>query len=286
MKKISGKKGINRVITIFLIISLITGVFIGLLFFNNIIYEGTVGGETIIVDSSGSGDYNSIQEAIDAAGTGDSIYVWDGKYFENIVLSKSISLVGNGTSKTTIIGDGSKPVVEVTVNSMSVNGFTIKSERITDTGILLMSVENCNISNNNCSNNINGICLDNSNNNIINNNTILNCNTGLVIENSNSNKIWNNTMISCGVTIVGDELPNWNSNIITDNNTVNGKPIYFWKDINGGLISGGAGQVILANCQNITVEHQNLSNCSIGIQLGYSDNNSIKKRHRWFPERG
>jgi parallel beta-helix repeat protein len=56
---------------------------------------------------------------------------------------------------------------------------------------------------------------------------------------------------------------------------VNGKPVYYWKDVIGGRVPLGSGQVILANCQDVIVENQVLDDASISIELGLSSNNFI-----------
>ncbi len=91
---------------------------------------------------------------------------------------------------------------------------------------------------------------------------------------SERNTINNNTMIENGISFDGYDY--WNSHLIDISNTVNGRPVYYWKNKNGGTVPAGAGQVILANCSNIIVENQNLSDCSYGITLGHSSNNTIK----------
>ena len=82
-------------------------------------------------------------------------------------------------------------------------------------------------------------------------------------------------MLSCGLEISGQKAAHYNTNIIKSDNTVNNKPLYYWKFINGGIIPSGAGQVILVNCSNIKIENQNLSNASIGIEMVYSNNIDI-----------
>ncbi len=47
-------------------------------------------------------DYSTIQDAIDAAGPGDTIYVAAGIYQEQITIDKSVDLIGAGESTTTI----------------------------------------------------------------------------------------------------------------------------------------------------------------------------------------
>jgi pectin methylesterase-like acyl-CoA thioesterase len=50
-------------------------------------------------------DYPTIQQAVDAAYNGDTIHVRAGTYTENVLIyNKSISLLGDGVSNTTIRG--------------------------------------------------------------------------------------------------------------------------------------------------------------------------------------
>ena len=68
-------------------------------------------GETWYVDDSGGGDFTKIQEAIDEANDGDLIRVWEGEYYENVIVNKTVSLIGNGSADTIIDGGGSGDVV-------------------------------------------------------------------------------------------------------------------------------------------------------------------------------
>ncbi|MGC9095360.1 MAG: pectinesterase family protein, partial [Candidatus Bathyarchaeia archaeon] len=56
------------------------------------------------VAKDGSGDFRTIQEAIlnDGVSTGDMILVRKGTYAENIVINKSISLIGESPDETII----------------------------------------------------------------------------------------------------------------------------------------------------------------------------------------
>ena len=62
----------------------------------------------LIISSSGCIDnnldagYESIQESIDNANEGDTIYIRNGIYYETIVINKSITLIGEGEDKTII----------------------------------------------------------------------------------------------------------------------------------------------------------------------------------------
>ena len=70
-------------------------------------------------------------------------------------------------------------------------------------------------------------------------------------------------------------IKDWESLTIDENNTVNGAPVYFWKNIDGGVIPSGAGEIILANCSNVTIVNQNCSYGSMGVLMAYSDNITI-----------
>ena len=82
-------------------------------------------------------------------------------------------------------------------------------------------------------------------------------------------------MIKNSILINGTHLYNWNSHTII-NNTLNNKSIYYWKNKTNDIMPSGASQIILANCTGITIQNQNINNCSIGILLGFSSYSTIK----------
>jgi len=144
-------------------------------------------------------------------------------------------------------------------------------------GISLGGSDNNIISNNNCHSN--GYCgIDlwwNANNNLILNNYCSNNKFGIRLSYSKYNKLTGNFMVNNGIVIGGSELVYYIHEIDTSN-TVNGKPVYYWKHVDGGKIPDGAGQVILVNCRDIVIEEQNLSNASVGVELAFSSNITIK----------
>jgi parallel beta-helix repeat protein len=66
-----------------------------------------------------------IQDAIDGAEPGDTIYVHAGTYVENLVVRKSLVLVGENRSTTVIDGDGSADIIRVCADGCTIRGFTI-----------------------------------------------------------------------------------------------------------------------------------------------------------------
>ena len=128
------------------------------------------------------------------------------------------------------------------------------------------------MTNNNVSNNDQGIYLSGSSNNTLHSN-IANSNdwSGICLGYSSNyhNTIANNVFINDGLFISGKN----NGNTV-ENNTVNGKALVYFEDVHNFAIQN-AGQVILVNCSNITVENLNLSNTSIGVELYESDDCKI-----------
>jgi len=105
----------------------------GLLMLSFVIKESSAGTIFVDDDTPDGGDgspedpYNKIQDAIDAGEDGDTIIVSDGEYFENVVVNKSVTLIGGGES-TKVIGEGV--------------GYGIYLERISNVTIGNVNVEN------------------------------------------------------------------------------------------------------------------------------------------------
>jgi len=128
----------------------------------------------ITVDDSGNADYETIQGAINAAQKGDTIKVWEGSYKENVVVNKSVSLIGNGSESTIIDGGGSETVVNITADWVNMSGFGVTGSKLSSAGIKVES-NHTSIDYNNCSNNFSwGIYLYYSRDCMIGNNSCQN----------------------------------------------------------------------------------------------------------------
>ncbi|MCK5290971.1 MAG: right-handed parallel beta-helix repeat-containing protein [Thermoplasmata archaeon] len=133
------------------------------------------------------------------------------------------------------------------------------------------------ISNNNIVSENWSIRIDNSFDSVVSNNSIWSDRQGILIDRSRYISVANNTILGGGFDISGDMREHWNTHIIDVSNTVNGRPVRYWKNITVGFIPLDAGQVILANCTGVVVENQNEYNTSIGILLGFSNGNTISR---------
>jgi parallel beta-helix repeat protein len=171
----------------------------------------------ISVDKSGELQYTTIQEAINNATNGDTIYVYSGTYTENIVIDKSIILTGENKQNTILKGSTSGDIIKITSENVQISGFTIKNPIGTDVKCLkLLEAENCIITNNIIQNGNDGIFMINSNNNIIKENTIENNDAnGIYAYLCNNNEIYKNTIRNNNVR--GIYLLNSNTNLIYQN---------------------------------------------------------------------
>jgi nitrous oxidase accessory protein len=162
--------------------------------------------KTWTVDDNGPADFHTIQEAINAVNSGDYIYVINGTYVENVVVNKTVWLVGQQQNITIIDGNEAGTVVNVTVDNVVVTGFTIRNSSSSPGlgiyGIYLNDSEGSVINNNDLTDNVCNIALNNSNNNEIIHNTMLTyADCGLNLTNSNDNDIALNLILDNKVGI-------------------------------------------------------------------------------------
>jgi parallel beta-helix repeat protein len=116
--------------------------------------------KTWIVDDDGPADFNMIQDAINAASDGDTIFVKAGTYYELIVVNKIVSLVGENASSTIIDGNCTGTVMTLVVDDVTVSGFTIRNGFTIEgsgEGVFLDDVSGCKITQNNVTGNGDGI---------------------------------------------------------------------------------------------------------------------------------
>lgn len=106
-----------------------------------------------IVDDDGPADFSTIREAVNAAEAGDTIFVRNGTYFENVVLNKSLNIIGENPYGT-IIDGGGETVFHVVSGVLNLTCFTIRNASF---GVLLDFVQNCSLEGNVFINNTAGL---------------------------------------------------------------------------------------------------------------------------------
>jgi len=103
---------------------------------NELISKPATIGKTIYVDDDNTDGpwggtlehpYRYIQDGIDAALIFWTVYVFNGTYYENVVVNKRINLIGEDKNTTIIDGGGEGDVVLIKNSGVQIKGFTIRN---------------------------------------------------------------------------------------------------------------------------------------------------------------
>lgn len=238
-------------------------------------------------------DYDTIQEAIDAALSGEIIIVYPGTYKENIefddrnITVQSTDPLDSNIVTTTVIDGGSyDSVVQFLDGDMStLKGFTIRNgDAERGSGIYVEdsspTIKNNTITGNNASYGGGGIYVTTFSSPDISGNTITKNNTryggGIYVSNSSptieNNNISDNTASYIygdggGIVVTNFSSPTIKNNTITDNTSGNGGGIYVttfsYPDISGNTITGNNasyGGGIFLDSTSPTISNNTISN--------------------------
>jgi parallel beta-helix repeat protein len=231
----------------------------------------------------GSSPYASIQEAVNAAGLGDTIYVHSGTYREQVEVDKPLALIGENKGTTIIAGNGCDNVIRVITDDCVIRGFTVTNG---SAGIYVAADNN--LVNDTVITTITGAP---GNESLLNLTQTGGLGAGIYVYKGMNNLLANNTIttISGGV---GGSFDDWLS---TDGNGGQGAGIYLYLSANtsicnstisgvtGGCGAGdygqnGTGNGIALWCSNNTIIADNLihSSTQYGIVSEQSDNITIR----------
>ena len=241
-------------------------------------------------------NYTSIQNAIEANETldGHTIRVDSGMYPENLVVNKSVVLIGEDRETTTIDASHVGNVVNVIVSNVTITGFTVShSGSFQNSGILLSNVSNCIVSGNNIRDNNYGVLILESSGDTISQNHIAN-NTvdGISLLLSSSCTLSDNDVLN---HTNGIYLKDSSDNLICRNDLEgNTFGVYLTYSSNHNLISGNsmtrnsydglrlAGEVV-GPSYNTIIGNNVTTNQRFGIWLRFlSNNNSILENYVAF----
>ncbi len=151
-------------------------------------------GAWLYVGGSGLGNYTRIQDAIDNASEGDSVFVYSGWYTENILINKSIVVRGQDKNTTIIVGDNGSEIIKIRDCQIELSGFTIQNYN--GTNIMGMEIIGCWSSH-------------------IHDTIVKSCDIGMLISDTESSRISHNTFLNCHnglyLGIIGNVTISWNS---------------------------------------------------------------------------
>jgi len=226
-------------------------------------------------------DYQKIQEAINAANPGDTIFVKAGTYNEDYVaLNKSVSLVGD--NQKSLIYYHSSLGFAVTANEVHLTGFTIMNiEAGQGHAIDIANSSNCIIEKNLLENNLVGISLyASSSGNTISGNTLENNERSIELIAASDNTISDNNIT--GALVSGISLDVSSGNTVSGNrisNLTDGMgALMLWKSSNNlisrNLLFGG-NPMLMIDCSSNTLSENFVIDSEYGIVVGVSSNNNI-----------
>jgi parallel beta-helix repeat protein len=227
-----------------------------------------INGKTLYVGGSRPENYAKIQDAIDNASDGDTVFVYNGTYFENIVIDKTISLIGENKNGTIIDGNGVGDVVYISVTIGIFSGFTIQnsgddrySKLKCNAGMKIDSNGSFNIIGNNIVHNFFGIISYNTYSIKIAGNIISNNAYGIYLSNSSINNISKNIITNDydGISYHGIRLVQTDNTIVASNTISNS---YYGDGIN------------LQSVDNTLVINNTISNNHDGIAIYFPSNNN------------
>lgn len=104
--------------------------------------------KTLVVDKSGKGDFQSIQEAIDAA-NGEVIIVKSGVYDESLVISRVVELIGDGKPGDVVITNSVGNCITFAGTLAVIKNFTLRQltkKYCIEVTLGRLQIESCNIS--------------------------------------------------------------------------------------------------------------------------------------------
>ncbi|UGV41319.1 PGF-pre-PGF domain-containing protein [Methanococcoides orientis] len=230
---------------------------------------------TIVVNSSGTADFTTIDEAICAASSGDTIVVEPGNYNEKLQFTgDNISLVsssGNPADVSVISPDSKDRTIVIIADNITISSINVSGG---SWGIYVDESSGCNITNCYVSDNFIGIHMYSSQNNDISNCTMLDNGFGLMVQRSGNNYFADNSLVDNILDCMFDSEPN----AVSTSNTIDGKPIYYLVNSSDVIIdpASNAGLVHLIGCSNITVQDIFIENNFYGFYLHNSSNITIK----------
>lgn len=207
-------------------------------------------------------NYTTIQSAIDANETldGHTIFVEQGKYYEHLIVNKSVSLIGENMNTTIIDGNFTGDPIAIVANHVSITNFTIQEGWLGTWYVF----EGCAIY----------IAPDTSYANITHNIITDNRGFGIIVNYTNHNVISENLIgQDFGVSMAFSD-----NNTISDNIIRNSSIIMYSSHNNlvfDNNIENSSSGISIANSNGNLIYNNTIFNGHFGIGIGFSEQNRL-----------
>jgi parallel beta-helix repeat protein len=232
-----------------------------------------------------------IQDGVNAVAENGTVFVYNGTYYENILINKTIDLLGENTNTTIIDANESGDVIYVSVDHVNISGFTIRTSTMKNVppvdwndAALDIRSNDTTISGNTIIYNNYGIYLQDAFFNTIDGNTITDNNDGIHLFGASNNTITGNTITDNenGVYLQASSDDNMITRNTITSNYYNG--IYLVDSSHNNIFSGNTIAENLegirgeSSSDNTITENTITNNTYNGISLrSSSDNNDISR---------
>lgn len=251
-----------------------------------------------IVASDGTGDHDTIQDAIWDCWGGEKILIREGIYYEEEVqVTASVEIKGAGMGKTIIDGR-----LSIAADGVILDGLTVKrGEWQTAFQVL---------SNNNRIRNVSfeaedyGLEVEDSSGNHIEHCSFVDCRTGLHLSrcentfvndnyfhnstfstyNSNHTTLRKNTFEDCGFGFYADHLDQVSTFSVDESNLLDGKPVPFFVNQRNLTVNDHDDLIVLLNCSDVKINNLNgslLSSFSSNVTV---TNSQIEEQNFFYIE--
>lgn len=255
-----------------------------------IIQRGSASKTVVVPD-----DYSSISAAVDHASSGDTVLVRNGVYHENLLINKSLTVMGEDSENTIVIGTGGvtrgqSTVFTLAADHVKISGFTIESldySTASDyaTGISVEG-DDCTITGNNIRNTFYGIFCSIQSSTTISWNTITgNYKDGIRFYGGSLNEISENNIVGnakSGIAIEGYSNTISRNNITSNNIGVGIASSYSL--VFGNVLKGNSNSGLYFASSNNTISANDISGSKWGIYftLHFAAPNGNKFYHNNF----
>jgi len=228
---------------------------------------------TLYVGGSGPGNYTKIQDAVDNASNGDTIFVYHhaSPYQEHVLIDKSVTVLGEDTNTTMIDAGSSEYAISIQANDVTVEGFTILTKQYESQGVQIAYTNDTVISHNVFIHGYIGVCIFGAKRALIDHNLFSSETEGIFVwYNSSHTTISNNTLMNNTKGIRLYEMDNTNTRIIgniCEGNTDIGIGIevgttsVLWNSIK----SNNVGISINPNVYDSEIRHNNMNENQVGL---------------------